>query len=148
MDVWKGTHLHLCENLSFLALLQAGGKGSHHVLLRTNHLHNLLVTLNTHGLEGGRRGAIKGRKHEKERQLCVNSLTFAYANLALYVSITRKQKRVLSETQPSGTGTSTLRNHGAEILINSSREDKLQQSKLLLEWLIRRRNTILFLYRK
>lgn len=47
---WK-THLHLCENLSFLALLQAGPKRSHHVLLCSNHLHNFLVTLDTHGLE-------------------------------------------------------------------------------------------------
>lgn len=48
---WKA-HLHLCENLSFLALLQAGPKCSHHVLLCSNHLHNFLVTLNTHGLGG------------------------------------------------------------------------------------------------
>lgn len=57
------THLHLGEDLSFLALLQAGPERSHHVLLRSNHLHNFLVTLNTHGL---------GREEKKaEWALCL-----------------------------------------------------------------------------
>lgn len=56
------THLHLCENLSFLALFQTGPECSHHVLLCSNHLYNFLVTLNTHGL---------GRKEKIERVLAL-----------------------------------------------------------------------------
>lgn len=91
------THLHLGEDLSFLALLQAGPKCSHHVLLCSNHLHDFLVTLHTHGL---------GREEKMaECWLCVSSLTFAYANLPLCVGITSKQKPALpSETVPSGIG--------------------------------------------
>lgn len=51
-----GTHgplgyLSLCEDLGLLTLLQARGEAGHDVLLRTDHLHDLLVTLDTHSLE-------------------------------------------------------------------------------------------------
>lgn len=85
------THLHLGEDLSFLALLQAGPECSHHVLLRSNHLHNFLVTLNTHSL---------GREEKMaECWLCVSSLTFAYANLPLSVGITSKQSQPFPQKQ-------------------------------------------------
>lgn len=127
MDARNVTHLHLCENLSFLALLQAGTKCSHHMLLCTNHLHNLLVTLNAHSLEEGRK--IKGRKGEKECWLGANLLTFAYANFPIVVSITPNPKRLLSETGPSGTGSSTYSNYEMEILISQSSSSSRKHKK-------------------
>lgn len=51
----SGTHgplryLSLCEDLGLLTLLQARGEAGHDVLLRTDHLHDLLVTLYAHTL--------------------------------------------------------------------------------------------------
>lgn len=43
-------YLSLCEDLGLLTLLQARGKAGHDVLLRPDHLHDLLVTLYAHAL--------------------------------------------------------------------------------------------------
>lgn len=43
-------YLCLCEDLGLLTLLQARGKAGHDVLLGTDHLHDLLVTLYAHTL--------------------------------------------------------------------------------------------------
>lgn len=49
------------------------------------------------------------RRKDGECWLCAHSLTFAYANLALFVGITSKQKpALLSETVPSGIGSQSL----------------------------------------
>lgn len=46
----KTRYLNLGEDLGFLAFLQAGGEVRHDVLLCTNHLHYLLITLYSHAL--------------------------------------------------------------------------------------------------
>lgn len=43
-------YLSLCEDLGLLTLLQARGEAGHDMLLRTDHLHYLLVALYTHTL--------------------------------------------------------------------------------------------------
>lgn len=43
-------YLSLCEDLCLLTLLQARGEAGHDVLLRPDHLHDLLVTLYAHAL--------------------------------------------------------------------------------------------------
>ena len=60
--VW---YLGLGEDLGLLTLLQAGSKVGHDVLLRPDHLHNLLVALHSHGLEGRRREVSRGTRTGK-----------------------------------------------------------------------------------
>lgn len=59
-DTVRVAVVYLClgENLSLLALFQTGGESSHDMLLCTNHLHDLLIALHTHGLKTQRKSAV------------------------------------------------------------------------------------------
>lgn len=80
-------HTCICENLSFLALFQTGPNAAITCLCSESS-----AQFPGHSQHPWPR---KGRKDRKSVGLCVNSLTFAYANLALFVGITSKQKLAL-----------------------------------------------------
>ena len=56
--------LHLGEDLRAVALLHGGGERGHNVALGADHLHDLLVRLDTHRLEHDRHRDHLGRGEE------------------------------------------------------------------------------------
>lgn len=109
-------YLSLCEDLSFLTLLQARSEAGHDVLLRSDHLNYLLVTLYPHTLQRtpGEKGVhqrmvftffkdttrgkpllISTTGFPKGNEVCWESggcVTFAYGNVRLWELIRLKPR--------------------------------------------------------